>query len=116
MIAPPPPPPSASGTVPPLSPGLTPGFEPVAGPPEELRAVVHEAVREALIAYLPAASHQDHHDWVESQIAQQRERQASWLRVRESVAGWMIIGVLGAIGAAIWHYFQEALTTLGVPH
>lgn len=66
---------------------------------EEIKRIAHDAALEAIDTY---REQDDTLRWARAQIKAQEERQAMWLKIRDSVLGQIILYATIGIGIAIW--------------
>lgn len=68
---------------------------------------------ESSIYFVPAKRHQEEHDFIREWIRQRAERHAMWKRIRESLIGWLLIGVVAGfltmVGTAAYDGFRKAV-------
>ena len=63
---------------------------------------------------LTPETHEIHHDYVDTLIIRDKKRADMYDQIKLHVVKYGALGVLGAIGIACWHYFQEMIKS-GVP-
>lgn len=80
---------------------------------------VTEAVLEALEkrATIDGGKHKGHHEFIElsrpfieSFIRREKRKQERWETIKTKVLGWGIIGLLGAVGTAVYQVFFKNVT------
>ncbi len=69
---------------------------------EDIRDAVNEAMQQHMA--IDAGIHAKHHTLLERLIEQQERRMRFYDRVKQQVAGWGVITVLGAIGYMTYEY------------
>ena len=74
---------------------------------EELKRAMQEVLDES--RSIEADKHRDHHIWITAKLESEKQSRERWDRIRGSVIGWLIIGVLGGIGMAVWHWIGSLL-------
>ena len=62
---------------------------------------------------MPPDEHKRHHDAVQRFIDREDRRVAFYEKVKAQVGGWAVIGLLGVIGAAVWHAVVNAVKSAG---
>ncbi len=70
---------------------------------EDVRDAVNEAIQQHMA--IDAEIHAKHHNLLERLIEQQDRRMRFYDRVKQQVAGWGVITMLGAIGYMTYEYF-----------
>jgi len=48
-----------------------------------------------------------HHQFVSAEIQREERRQEMWDRVKGNFIFWLVTGITGAIGLALWHHFVD---------
>lgn len=56
---------------------------------------------------MSAEEHREHHIWIETEIAEKKTRIARNEEVRRHIMKWGIVGVLGFVITAAWHYITR---------
>lgn len=51
--------------------------------------------------------HATHHKFVEMCMEREERKREMWEKIKAQVGGWAIIGVLGAIGTAVYNLFIQ---------
>jgi hypothetical protein len=49
--------------------------------------------------------HTEHHDFIQILIEREERKKERWEKVKTQVLGWGIIGMIGAMGSAVYHHF-----------
>lgn len=51
--------------------------------------------------------HERHHRIMDVWIQREERRQERWEKIKVQVYGWGIIGMLGTVGTAVYHFFMK---------
>jgi len=70
---------------------------------EDVVAAIHDALESR--AKVNNELHTEHHAFIESLIKREERKSQMWQKIKTQVLGWGILGVVGAIGTAVYHTF-----------
>ena len=73
---------------------------------EELSQTIIGAIQSQDVGGVPREVHEDHHDFIQTQIIQMKENHEMWSGVKKQVFGWGIIAALIGIGTALYEYLH----------
>jgi len=67
---------------------------------------LHEVLAER--AEIDTDLHASHHLFIAKWIAKEKREEERWEKIKTHVLGWGIIGIIGSIGTAVYHYFFKS--------